>query len=112
MLALEQSQSTDDITDFSFPAGLYLEGLQELCSLGINRTETRLLKHCVSEFSFNPTADLFFLLLVTRLFLQLLYKGGVGVHLLMSILCTRWLLFERGALVLIMYCLPINDVLK
>lgn len=45
MLALDRSQSTYDITNSSFPAGLYLEGVQggELCHIEINRIETRLL---------------------------------------------------------------------
>lgn len=45
MLALDRSQSTYDITNSSFPAGLYLEGVHggELCNIEINRIETRLL---------------------------------------------------------------------
>ena len=62
MLAVDRSQSTYDVTNPSFAAWLYLQGMQggELCNIEIHRIETKLLMLFVSGLSPNPIAYMFF----------------------------------------------------
>lgn len=105
MLALDWARSTHDITEASFPAGLHLEGTQE----GLSRLRLPLfLSLAVVQWLTCSS------LCVARLSRRQLLSKGLGAHMLIRVLGTPWLLFERGALdfIIRMYHLSRNDVLK